>query len=56
MLDYESREQMEKVWTKVKKAGYEINMELEQQFWGTIYGRFIDADGLGWQLNHNLPQ
>ena len=56
VLDYESREQMEEVWSKVKKAGYEIKMELEPQFWGAIYGRFIDADGVGWQLNHNLPQ
>ncbi len=56
VLDYESKEQVEEVWTKVKKAGYEIKMELEPQFWGAIYGRFVDADGVGWQLNHNLPQ
>lgn len=56
VLDYESKEQMEEVWAKVKKAGYEIKMELEQQFWGAIYGRFIYAVGVGWQLNHNLPQ
>jgi uncharacterized glyoxalase superfamily protein PhnB len=56
VLDYESREQVEEVWDKVKKAGYEIKMELEPQFWGAIYGRFVDADGVGWQLNHNLPQ
>jgi uncharacterized glyoxalase superfamily protein PhnB len=56
VLGYESKEQMEEVWTKVKKAGYEIKMELEPQFWGAIYGRFVDADGVGWQLNHNLPQ
>ncbi len=55
VLDYESKEQMEEVWTKVKKAGYEIKMELEPQFWGAIYGRFVDTDGVGWQLNHNLP-
>jgi uncharacterized glyoxalase superfamily protein PhnB len=31
-------------------------MELEPQFWSALYGRFIDNDGVGWQLNHNLPK
>lgn len=54
VLDYDSREQIEEVWAKVKKAGYEVRMEMEQQFWGAIYGRF--ADGVGWQLNYNIPK
>jgi len=31
-------------------------MELEPKFWGALYGRFVDDDGVGWQLNHNLSQ
>ena len=54
VLDYDSREQIEEVWAKVKKAGYEVRMEMEQQFWGAIYGRL--ADGVGWQLNYNIPK
>lgn len=56
VLDFEAKEQIEEVWSKVKKAGYEIVMEMEQQFWGAIYGRFVDDDGIGWQLNYTLPQ
>ena len=56
VLDYDSREQIEEIWAKVKKAGYEVKMEMEQQFWGAIYGRFVDADGVGWQLNYNIPK
>ncbi len=53
VLNYDSREQIEEVWAKVKKAGYEVKME--EQFWGAIYGRFVSADGIGWQLNYNIP-
>ena len=56
VLDFESREKIEKVWKNVKSMGLQVVMELEQQFWGALYGRFIDNDNIGWQLNHNLPQ
>jgi uncharacterized glyoxalase superfamily protein PhnB len=56
VLDFENREDIESVWSQVKKMNLQILMELEPQFWGALYGRFIDNDGVGWQLNHNLPQ
>jgi uncharacterized glyoxalase superfamily protein PhnB len=56
VLDFESREGIEAVWTQVKKMNLQVIMELEPQFWGALYGRFIDKDGVGWQLNHNLTQ
>ena len=54
VLDYESREALENVWAKVKQMKLRVVMELETQFWGALYGRFVDNDGIGWQLNHNL--
>ena len=56
LLDFDSREEIEGVWAKVKKMGLRVVMELEPQFWGALYGRFVDDDGVGWQLNHNLSQ
>jgi uncharacterized glyoxalase superfamily protein PhnB len=56
VLDFEHREDIETVWNQVKKMNLQIVMELEPQFWGALYGRFIDNDGVGWQLNHNLSQ
>jgi len=56
VLDFDSMEQIEEVRVKVKKAGYEVKMEMEQQFWEAIYGRFVDADGIGWQLNYTIPE
>ena len=54
VLDYKSREDIEAVWRRVKEMGLQVVMELEPQFWGALYGRFLDEDGVGWQLNHNM--
>jgi PhnB protein len=54
VLDLDSREQIEDIWGKVKSQGLTVKMELEEQFWGALYGRFVDDDGIGWQLNLNL--
>ena len=56
VLDFESREDIESVWSNVKEMNLRVIMELEPQFWGALYGRFMDNDNVGWQLNHNLPQ
>lgn len=56
LLMLESKEHIESIWAKVKKKEYDIKMELEVQFWGAMYGRFVDEFGIGWQLNLNMPQ
>ena len=56
VLDFESREEIEAVWNRVKEMKLQVIMELKPQFWEALYGRFVDNDGVGWQLNHNLPQ
>ena len=56
VLDSNSRKEIEAIWSQVKKMNLQVIMELEVQFWGALYGRFIDNDGFGWQLNHNLPK
>ena len=56
LLDMESKEQIEEVWSKVESRGYKVLMKLEVQFWGAMFGRFIDEFGVGWQLNYTIPQ
>ena len=56
LLMLDSKEQIENIWKKVKQKGYNVLMELEVQFWGAIYARFIDEFGIGWQLNYTLPE
>jgi PhnB protein len=56
VLDFDSRDQIKNIWEKVKTMNFTVKMELEEQFWGALYGRFVDGDGVGWQLNFNLNQ
>lgn len=51
VLDLESKEQIDKIYTKVKELKCKISMELQQTFWGRYYARFEDPLGIGWQLN-----
>lgn len=56
LLMLDSKEQIEIIWAKVKAKGYTVKMELEVQFWGAMYARFVDEFGIGWQLNYTMPQ
>lgn len=55
LIELNTKEQADMIWAKVKAKKYKITMELQTQFWNAYYGRFIDEDGLGWQLNYPLP-
>ncbi len=56
VLQIESKEDQETIWEQVKSMNLTVVMELETQFWGDIYGRFIDQDSVGWQLVHTPKQ
>ena len=51
LLQLESKEQIDTIYSKAKKKGFKIKMELEKTFWGAYFARFEDSDGVGWQLN-----
>lgn len=55
-LDLDSKEQLDKIYNKVKEKGYPIFMELERMFWGAWFARFQDPEGIGWQLNYTESQ
>ncbi len=48
VLQIETKEDQETIWEQVKSMNLSVVMELETQFWGDIYGRFVDQDGVGW--------
>ena len=48
VLELDSEEELNAIWDRVKSMNFTIIMELEKQFWGAIYGRFVDQDGIGW--------
>ncbi len=51
-LHPDSREQAEELFTKLS-ARWEIEMPIEDQFWGDYYGSFTDKFGICWMINYN---
>lgn len=51
-LHPESRKEADKIF-KGLSAGGEIEMPMEDQFWGDYFGSFIDKFGIGWMINFN---
>jgi len=49
-LELESREETKRIFDELS-AGGEINMPLEDMFWGAYYGSFTDKYGINWMLN-----
>lgn len=51
-LHPESREEADRIFNGLSKGG-EIEMPMEDQFWGDYFGSFIDQFGVGWMINYN---
>ena len=54
-LHPESREEADSLFSGLS-AGGEIEMPLEDQFWGDYFGSFIDKFGIGWMVNFTPQQ
>ncbi len=54
-LMFESKEEIETIWAKVKKCDYKIIFELATTFWGGYLGKFENCDGITWQLEYEAP-
>jgi len=55
-LDLEKKEKIDSIYKKVKENDFKITMELEKTFWGAWFARFVDSEGIGWQLNYTENQ
>ncbi len=51
-LHPESREEADRLFNGLS-AGGEIEMPMEDQFWGDYYGSFTDKFGIRWMVNYN---
>ncbi len=51
-LQPESREEADRLFNGLS-AGGEIEMPMEDQFWGDYYGSFRDKYGIRWMVNYN---
>ncbi len=48
----ESKEEAERLFRELS-AGGEVEMPLEEQFWGDYFGSFTDKFGIGWMVNYH---
>lgn len=51
-LHPESREEANRLFNGLSVGG-EIEMPMEDQFWGDYFGSFMDKFGICWMINHN---
>jgi PhnB protein len=56
VLDLDSKEKIDMIYSKVQKFNLKIKMELQKTFWGAYYARFEDKFGIGWQMNFAEPE
>ncbi|HET8737613.1 MAG TPA: VOC family protein [Pricia sp.] len=51
-LHPDSREDADRLFNGLSKGG-EIEMPMQDQFWGDYFGSFVDKFGIGWMINYN---
>lgn len=51
-LHPESREEADRLFNGLSKGG-EVEMPMEDQFWGDYFGSFTDKFGVKWMVNYN---
>jgi len=51
-LHPESREEADRIFDGLSKGG-EVEMPMEDQFWGDYFGSFTDKFGVKWMVNYN---
>jgi PhnB protein len=49
-------ENAQAVWDKAVAAGATVSMPLKEQFWGDIYGKFVDPFGHEWSIGQSVKQ
>ncbi len=47
-----SREEADRLFTELSEGG-EVEMPMEDQFWGDYFGSFMDRFGIYWMINYN---
>ena len=51
----DSREEADRLFAELSEGG-EVEMPMEDQFWGDYFGSFRDRFGTSWMINYSLQQ
>ena len=53
LVDCSTEEEIKTLFSKLS-AGGKVTYPLKQEFWGGIFGTFVDKFGKEWQLNYDI--
>lgn len=53
-LEFKTEEEARQVFSKLSEGG-RIIMDLDKQFWGSLFGRLEDKFGIKWQISTETP-
>ncbi|MFQ3844510.1 VOC family protein [Staphylococcus pseudoxylosus] len=54
VLEFDSEEALTRAYNQLKADG-EVQMELDDMFWGAKYAKLIDKYDIGWDLSYTKP-
>ncbi len=54
IIEADSEEEAKYLFDALSKGG-ELDMPLQKQFWGALYGAFSDRFGVKWMINYTYP-
>lgn len=54
-LSSESREEADKLFKELSANG-EVEMPMQETFWGDYFGSFVDKYGISWMISYNLTK
>ena len=54
-LNVDSREEADDLHAKLSEGGF-VEMPMEDQFWGSYFGRVTDRFGLKWMISYDAPE
>jgi len=54
-VEFDSEDELRAASEKLS-AGGTVNMPVERQFWGAVYGDLVDKYGIGWGLHYQPPE
>jgi PhnB protein len=56
VINFESEEEIDRVYALFAKDAINIREKLNKVFWGAKYAEFIDKFGICWMFNYDYPQ
>lgn len=54
-VEFDSEDELRTAFERLS-AGGNVNMAVDEMFWGAVYGDLVDKYGIGWGLHYQPPE